>query len=295
MKKAIWIIVVVVLGALTWYLFIKPYDYLVTIKTNTFPGVVNQTIKLWSTIQDDSRILEQENLAEIKQQLSFNDSTHVYNWHIDRITDSTSKIKVYIKDVDHSFQNKITIPFANTDFEKRTKKTLLDFTEKLNEHIANFKVSVIGPSEFPSAYCIYIPIVSSQLQKANGMMKNYGLLTDFIVRNNIKPKGPPFIETTYWNIARDSITYNFCFPIIKSDSIPNHNLIEHKQFAGKKAIKAIYNGNYISSDRAWYALLDYARANNMDILKTPIEFFYNNPNMGGNELNWKAEVFIPLK
>jgi hypothetical protein len=27
----------------------------------------------------------------------------------------------------------------------------------------------------------------------------------------------------------------------------------------------------------------------------PIEFFFNNPNMGGDALRWKAEVFLPIK
>jgi hypothetical protein len=28
---------------------------------------------------------------------------------------------------------------------------------------------------------------------------------------------------------------------------------------------------------------------------TPVEVFYNNPNMGGNALTWKAEIYLPLK
>ena len=62
----------------------------------------------------------------------------------------------------------------------------------------------------------------------------------------------------------------------------------------KKALMAIYNGNYITSDRAWYALLDYAEKNEIPITGLPLEIFYNNPNMGADEKNWKAEVFMPF-
>ena len=27
----------------------------------------------------------------------------------------------------------------------------------------------------------------------------------------------------------------------------------------------------------------------------PLEFFYNNPHYGGDELNWKAEIYMPIK
>ena len=57
----------------------------------------------------------------------------------------------------------------------------------------------------------------------------------------------------------------------------------------------IYNGNYITSDRAWYELLDDAERKNIEVHQTPVEVFYNNPNYGGDELNWKAEIYMPLK
>ncbi|MEH6777641.1 MAG: AraC family transcriptional regulator, partial [Maribacter arcticus] len=68
----------------------------------------------------------------------------------------------------------------------------------------------------------------------------------------------------------------------------------YKKLETTKGIKAIYNGNYITSDRAWYALLRYAKTNGLNVAPNPIEIFYNNPDMGGNSLNWKTEVYLPL-
>jgi len=62
-----------------------------------------------------------------------------------------------------------------------------------------------------------------------------------------------------------------------------------------KVIKATYNGNYITSDRAWYSLLQYAKNNNLEVSQHLLEIFYSNPNMGGDELDWKAEIFLPIK
>ncbi len=295
MKKIKYLITIILIGFLTWYLFIKPYDYLVSFKANTFPGTINQTIKTWSYTLDDSSIIEQDGINNLKQKITFNDSTYIYKWKITAINDSTSKVKVYITDVNHSLMNKITFPFSNTDFEKRTKKSILDFHKKLNEHIKKFKVTIEGESELKSTYCAFVSIKGPQIGKASGMMQNYSLLSTILVENNVELNGNPFVEITYWDMVKDSIHYNFCYPIIKSDSLPEHKLIKYKQFESKNALKAIYNGNYITSDRAWYALMDYAKINNIEIEKKPVEVFYNNPNVGGNELDWKAEIYLPIK
>ena len=107
--------------------------------------------------------------------------------------------------------------------------------------------------------------------------------------------GPPFLEVVEWQKGKDSLAFWFCFPIIQSDILPQHPEINFRNFYRKKALKATYNGNYISSDRAWYVLIDYAKQNDMEIYELPFEIFYNHPNMQGNPLDWKAEVFMPLK
>jgi effector-binding domain-containing protein len=103
------------------------------------------------------------------------------------------------------------------------------------------------------------------------------------------------IVVNSWNREADSLDFNFCFPIVRSERLPEYPGISYKRIFSKKALKAVYNGNYITSDRAWYALLDYAHRNNIPVEETPVEVFYNNPNMGGNALTWKAEIFLPIK
>lgn len=295
MKKITSIIGIILIGLLLWYMFIKPYDYLVTLEAKTSSGAINQTIKTWSISLDNSTIIEQTDIKNLKQKIKFNDSTYIYEWNITTINDSISKIKVFIKDVNYSLKNKITIPFSNTDFEKRTKNALMDFNKKLSEHIKKFKVTIKGESKLKSTYCAYVPLKSTQMGKALGMMKNYSLLSTILVENNVELNGKPFIEITHWDMNKDSINFNFCYPIIKNDSLPVHKLIKYKLLEDKNALKAIYNGNYITSDRAWYVLIDYAKKKNIKIEKKPIEIFYNNPNMGGNELNWKTEIYLPIK
>ncbi len=296
MKKILYSILFIVLIGLVWYLFIKSYDYTVRFETKTFPGAINQTLKLWDqTLDTVAKIRQDGSLYRLTQKVKFNDSIHTYHWKIKPITDSTSKVQVNIKDENHSLMNKVLVPFTDTDFEKRSRKTVLDFMENLQDHIGKFKVTIIGEAELPSKYVAYIPLKTTQFQKAGGMMKNYSYIGQTLLKSQVEFDGPPMVEITKWNRNKDSLAYNFCYPIIRSDRLPMDTDIEYKRIFGKKALKAIYNGNYITSDRAWYALLDYAKNNDIPVEAKPLEIFYDNPNTGGDEINWKAEIYLPIK
>lgn len=297
MKKVFLIIFIVLLLGLSWYLFLKPQDYRISFKANSIPGTINQTLKLWNgTLENNANITQNGTLKHLTQRIPINDlSTHQYDWFIEATSDSTSTVKVDVKDLNNSLMNKIRIPFSDTDFEKNSRKMVTDFAKKLKEHQDRIKITITGKDELSSTYCACVSLKSSQIAKAGEMMNNQPFLSSVISQNNISLNGVPFIHVTNWDIQNDSIAYDFCFPIVKPDSLPYIKGVEFKTFQGQKALKAIYNGNYITSDRAWYALLDYAQSNGIDIKKEPIEFFFSNPSMGDDELRWKAEIFMPLK
>jgi hypothetical protein len=41
--------------------------------------------------------------------------------------------------------------------------------------------------------------------------------------------------------------------------------------------------------------MDYANSKNIGIEAKPLEVFFSNPNTGGDELSWKAEIYMPIK
>lgn len=47
MKKTVFGILIVLLVAFIGYFIIYPYDYIIRFEANTFPGTINQSIKLW--------------------------------------------------------------------------------------------------------------------------------------------------------------------------------------------------------------------------------------------------------
>lgn len=297
-KKTASITLFLILGASIWYLFLKPSDYTIRFKAKTFPGAINQTLKLWDqTLDTVQKINQNGDLYHLSQKVKFGDSIHHYNWLIEPLTDSTSRVKVNIKDahLTNSIMNKIKVPFGQTDFTARSEKTVMDFMENLKHHTEKFKVEVVGEAELPSKYLAFVPLEVTQFQKAGGMMRNFNYLTGELYERGVELDGPPMVIVNKWDMEKDSIYYDFAQPIIRSEKLPIGTDIEYRRIFAKPALKAIYNGNYITSDRAWYALLDYAKKNKIEVEQTPIEVFYNNPNTGGDELSWKAEIYLPIK
>lgn len=296
MKKVLLGTGVLLLLVLIGYLFIYPYDYIVRFEARTFPGTINQTIKIWhDEVGVEGEPVVQEDLYHLQQIVRAGDSVYTYNWEIEPLTDTTSLVTVKIRDRYHSLKNKLAVPFGGSAVEGVSKKTVRDFADRLKTHIGEFRVTIEGEAELPGTFYAYVNVKTDQHHKAGGMMDNFMLLSDILAESGTALNGPPMIVVNEWDRETDSLDFNFCFPIIRSDRLPQYPGVEYRRIFPKPAIKAVYNGNYITSDRAWYALLDYAERNGLEVEDTPVEVFFNNPNLGGNALAWKAEVYLPLK
>ncbi len=295
MKKVLFtLIAVIVLGA-TWYLFIKPEDYLVRFKANTTIGTINQAIKSWELAKENITRLPASVDNKVVQELIYGDSIHTYTWKLKPLNDSTTQVILGVKDKKNSINNKLRVLYASSFIKEQSKKTAEDFLSGLRDHLEQFDVTVDGESATPPSFAAYVTINGTQVEKAGGMMRYYGYLSQLMLKDGIEPKGPPFIEVVNWDQKKDSLTYNFCFPIKNKENLPEFPEIKYKRFFEKKALKATYHGNYITSDRAWYRLLAYAEENGYELEKLPFEIFHDNPSLGANERNWRAEIFLPIK
>ena len=172
-------------------------------------------IKIWNDVLEPKGFIEQESLTELEQTLQFNDSTHHYKWSISKLNDSTSLVKVYATLVDHSLMNKIRIPFKDTDFEKRTRSILIDYTEKLKHHIDRFRVTILNQEDIPAQFVAYTEQSTSQYGKARGMMRDYNYIGGQLLKHQIELSGPPVVDIIHWDQEKDSITFHFCYPIKK--------------------------------------------------------------------------------
>jgi hypothetical protein len=294
MKKVVLLGIVTVLIICAWYLFLKPFEFEVNFKAKTLPGDVIQTIRIWDKSRSDLEVQSVDSVFELHQKVTVNNRTYLYEWKFENIHDSLTNVQIGITQPSRKILNKILIPVTEQAIEVDANQIAHEFYKILREHLRITKVEVQGERESPSSFCVCRSMTTAQTEKANGMMKDYEVLTSFISTFNLKPNGPPIVEIKEWSHGGNSLKFDFCFPVEEAKFLPVSSSVVYKEMKGRKALKAVYNGNYITSDRAWYALLAFANRNGYKVAGSPIEVFHNNPNLGLSEEKWKADIYLPI-
>lgn len=301
LKKTKYGIALVLLGTLIWYLVIKPDDYIVTFKAVTSPGTLFKGLEEWNEISQKtdsfSYVLNNKKPFEsFNETVETNNLTLQLNWDIEALNDTISEVVVGITEKEHSLYNRLTAPFLKTPFKEKSINLIRDFKKGIDYQLKEkFKVKIFGIDTIPELSYAYINLSHIKAKdKAKEMMKNNSFLVEFLNKHNLKKGEFPFVIVNHWDLNKDQIDFRYCFPIVETDSLPFNEEIKYDKIKADLALKAIYNGNYKTSDRAWFGLYEYAKRHHIDINDCPVEFFQSNPFYGGDELKWKAEIYMPL-
>lgn len=282
-----------------WYFLIKESDYDITFKVKTATGTVFQGINEWTSLRTKSdgenyTIVKKTNFDFIQHKMQKNDFTLEYTWNMELVNDSITKVSVGIKDLNHGFYNRLTVPFFSTKFKKEQIDKIKNLKEGIEKHIKNFKVKIDGVNQSEQTFVAYISLKSILQEKAQMMIANDAIVTNYLHKNQIKIIGTPYLEIEHWDLDNETLDFNYCFPIAKSTQYVPDEQVKFKIIPALKGLKATYYGNFRTSDRAWFALLDFAKKNNYNLENKPLEHFLANPFYGGDELEWKTEIIIPF-
>ena len=300
-KGGIWTIVAIVLvGILFWHFLIKSYNYRISFITKDPAGLVYSNLNSWQALkglEDSSSVIATERLAfeTITQEVSVNDSLFEYRWSIQPVTDSTTRVTVYITDLQNAWIQNLYTPVYKNDFVKRSLKTVQELGSEWVDYRDRYRVGAISEGQVNSQFCAYLSVETTSGQKARTMMTNIADVMGYVNSNALELAGDPFLQVTKWDRITDSISFDFCFPIKRTDSLPESAVVKFKEVEGFKGIKTIFNGNYSISDKSWYWLIRHAENNNLQVEYLPFEIYKNDPHMGGDPLKWDAEVYLPLQ
>ncbi|GAA4273081.1 hypothetical protein U6A24_07375 [Aquimarina gracilis] len=296
MKRVIIGILAALLLISIWYLFVKKYDYEISFKANLAPiGVYHQVKNIKSNTQKSQSL--NQNLGDINltQEVVLNDEIVFLDWNFKSVNDTVTKIKVGVISKDHSIKNKLQVIIGSSPVVKLVKKDLIQLRKTLRKYTDTFKIIVEGETQIPAMDFLSISSKTKRSRKAHEMMSQNSYLYPKLVSGNVDRKGYPFVKINNWNLDTDELQMDFGVPIILKDSLPVNSIINLTRAETQNALKATYYGNYRTSYEAWFVLLEYARVNKIVVENEPLEIFYNNPMQDGNDSQWKAEVYLPLK
>jgi effector-binding domain-containing protein len=293
------IILVILIGSIA-YLLQRPCDYQANFTVKTTPEVVYFNIydwHIWNRKQAASKIeiTGKTPVVNVSQKVSLKDTTLIFNWEIKRLNDSVSTVRVCVSDPDRKIFNHLTAPFITTPFKKSLRNNLLDIMKRMDLMLTSFQYEFTGPAHFNETACVYINLNNTVRGKAKSMISTVAELNQFVRKYNLELNGHPFVVIHDWNELSDTINFDFCFPIKNAEAVPEHTEIKFKRVREMDAIKTNFYGNYSISDITWYNLAEEARKlGSQDKLKL-IEVYHNDPHSGGNELEWKAEIFLGIE
>nr|WP_314897676.1 GyrI-like domain-containing protein [uncultured Flavobacterium sp.] len=294
------LLAVVLLSFLGWYFLLKQSDYTITFKVNAATGTIFQGIVEWTTTQTKNQneiytVLEKRNFDFIKQQMKKGNEEMEYTWNMKSINDSMTNVTIGVKDLNHSFYNRLTAPFVSTKFRTEQIEKIKSFKMGLEDHIDDFKIRIDGEGSSKEMYVAYISLKSILQEKAQTMIGYDSKIVGYLDKNKIKIIGyRPYLEITDWDEDKEIVNFNYCFPIPRNTKYVPDSDVKFKIIPAMKGLQATYFGNYRTSDRAWFALLDYANKNDIKLENKPLEHFLANPFNGGDELEWETKIIIPF-
>ncbi|MBZ9729341.1 GyrI-like domain-containing protein [Salegentibacter sp. JZCK2] len=305
MKKIFLLFLTLVLLGLIWFLFIKKYDYQFRMEAKYGPGTVYHEISEWkrlnSGISEDNIVVTQsEPFKNLTQKVySYSDSPIEFYWEFEKRNDSITEVILNLRSEENSLANRLDIinPFVKSIYLDSLKQHLLAFRHKLKSEQKAYRIQIPDSIVIsPAMDCIChtsenIPVKG----KAIEMVQTIDILEDYILSRDLKLTGNPFVKIIKWNREENMIDFEFCFPVNLAQDIRPYGKVEFRQVRSSTSLKAVFNGNYRLSHKAWYDLLYEAEEKGLKTNQLPLEIFFNNPNIESNPSpTWKAEIYMPV-
>tara|TARA_R100000935_G_scaffold58595_1_gene96429 strand:+ start:1941 stop:2858 length:918 start_codon:yes stop_codon:yes gene_type:complete len=302
MKKIISISLLVAMIAAIWYLFIKEYDYQFRFKAKYGPATVYQEILNWENFTQTEdhkniKVISKEPFSGILQQVKLNNkNTLLIEWEFEYINDSVTQVLVNTLQKENKFKNRFEIlnPFKKSSHLTKLKENFSAFNKMLNARQEAYKITISDTATSSALDCACITSKATVENKANAMVATVGTIESYLLDNDLKLQGSPLLKVTKWNIDKNEIVFDFCFPIHFNSSLKETGEIQLKHLQSTKSLFAVFNGNYRQSHLAWLDLYEKARRENIAINPLPLEIYFDNPMNGMESAEWRADIYMPL-
>ena len=302
MRKIIIISFALAIIAALWYIFIKEYDYQFRFKAKYGPATVYQEILNWQnftsldTLQN-IKVLEKDPYSGILQKVKLsNKDSLLMEWEFEYINDSVTQVIVYTLGSKNQFKNRLGIlnPFKKSSHLAKLKEKLSAFNERLNTRQKAYKITITDTLTSPAFDCACITSKSTMESKASAMMATVRIIEAYILENDLNLQGSPLLKITNWDMDKNEIVFDFCFPIQFRDNLNETEEIQFKHIKSSKSLHAVFNGNYRQSHFAWLDLYEKARRENIAVIPLPLEVYFDNPMTGSESIDWRADIYMPL-
>lgn len=297
-KKILKFLGLLFLVVVIWFSFIKTYDHHIQFKVDVPAGTMYDLLlkeNTWVNLNKELKIKDYNKFKSIQQELNVNGLPFNMLWTFENKNDTNAIVHLDFTNEKHSLKERYLSLFKSSENLDSLIKLSQSLKTKANNFSKAFKIEINGIDSIPKMTYLYVSQNTMRIKKAGDMIQNNARL---FVKNQdslVTKTGNTFVYVKDWDLETDSIHFRYAFPVKSKATYPIDDIVNVDTLEKQAALKATFYGNYSLSDQAWLALYHYAERNEIDIDLTPIEIFYNNPMLGGDDKKWKAEIFMPIK
>lgn len=296
MKKILRFIGLLLLVILIWFSFIKPYDHQIDFEVNLPAGSVYYMILDTTNFENKTLKINDKNLFKsVRMETSFNQKPFELLWEFENLNDTNAKVHLYFKNQNNSLKERYKSLFNQSQYLDSLVSLSKTLKTKANNFSEFFKVEINGLETLEETAYLYVEHKSKREEKAGDMINSNSLLFRKNRDSLVTKTGQTFVKVDNWKPDTDSISFRYAFPVKSQAHYPTDQFVKADTLKKHQALKATFYGNYSLSDQAWIALYHYAKRKSIDITLSPVEIYYNNPMLGGDDKKWKTEVFMPVK
>lgn len=298
-KKLIYValILLLLLSGVITFLLTRPSDYQAHFTAKTVPDIAYFCVFYWDSwnrneLNAKFEILSKAPVRDVSIKISVLDTTFIFKWTFEKLNDSITLIRVGVSDPQRKYYNRLIGRFYNSHFKNGVRGNIFDIKRRLDFLSKSLHYEFIGKNQLEKRSCVCMKLKSTKRGKAMTMLSTVAGLNQFVSQNELELNGPPFLVIYDWNELNDSISYDFCFPVKRTDAVPEDPYIKLKTIGPMETVKTDFYGNYSLTDVTWHNLAEEANKLGYRSNDTIIEVFYNDPHAGGNELDWKAGIYL---
>lgn len=297
-KKLLKLSVVLFVVFMIWFSFFKTYDHEISFNVNVPSGTMYDIITSeigWQKLGKELKIKNKDKFKSFTQEININNVPFELDWKFENVNDTNAIVRLNMLNKENSLKERYLSFFKSSNNLDSLILISKAYKTKANTFATAFRIEMNGIDTIPAQTYLYVNEKSKRDSKAGKMIKSNGHLFSKNRDSLVTKTGETFVYVQNWDLKTDDINFRYAFPVKPQDNYPTDDKVKVDKISETPALKATFYGNYSLSDQAWIALYNYAERKDISIELKPIEIFYNNPMLGGDDRQWKAEVFMPLK
>lgn len=270
--------------------------------TNEFsgnPGIGHKrTFKSKTQGNGSMEVVEFVQNKSIKSKLLFQNSgkpAWIY-WNFEN-TDSGTYVN-WVVDIETGFSPIAKYMFL---FSKGVMNRFLD------DGLKNLKTLAETTPVMPA---IAVSVIDVQEQKFIGIKKtlsmnpaeiqkffseSYGTVMAFLTKNKINCTGPVVAFYPAYDEEKNIMDAVAAVPVANDVKVALNAGMEYYSIVAGKAVSAIHFGDYNKIGPVWNAVMDYMKANALEMNGVPYEVYLTDPGLEPDTSKWQTQVVYPVK